>query len=61
MMCTAGFILECGFAGFPQFEKEMRHTICVGVANGAHKVVPKDKSLFSEIKYSKASLTIRLI
>ena len=41
--------------------KKMTHKIYVGASNGAHKIVPKDKSVFSEIKYSKASLTIRLI
>ena len=54
----AGFIL-----GFPRFEKKKKlpHKIYVGAPNGAHKIVPKDKYLFSEIKYSKTPLMIRLI
>ena len=57
----AGFFLERGLAGFPQFEK-MPHKIYVGAANGAHKTVPKDKYLsVFEIKYSKTSLTMILI
>ena len=56
----AGFIPERGFAGFPQFDK-MPHKIYVGAENGALKIVPKDKSLFSEIKFSKALQTIILI
>ena len=56
------FILGRGFsAGLPQFGKKRPHKIYLGAANGAHKIVHKDKSLFPEIKYSKTSLTTRLI
>ena len=56
----AEFMLEHSFVGFPQLEK-MLHKMYVDASNGAHKVVPKGKYLTSEIKYSKTSLTIRLI
>ena len=49
----AGFILECGFAGFPQFQKKSPHKIFLGMSNRVHKIVPKDKYLFSEIKEKK--------
>ena len=35
----------------------MLHKIYIGASNGAHKIVSKDKYLFSEIKYSKTLLT----
>ena len=42
-------------------KKKIPHKIYVNAANEAHKIVPKDKYLFSEIKYSTSSLTVRLI
>ena len=42
ILIFTGFILDRGFAGFPQFEK-MPHKIYVGVSNEAHKIVPKNK------------------
>ena len=36
----------------------MPHKIYVWAANGAHQIVPENKTVFSEIKYSRASLKI---
>ena len=40
---SSAFILERGFAGFPQFEEKKPHKIYFGASNGAHKIVPKNK------------------
>ena len=53
-----GLILECGFAGFPQLEK-MPHKIYIGAL--AHKIALNDRYWFSEIKYLRTPLTIRLM
>ena len=36
----------------------MNLNIHVGATNGAHKILPKDKCLFSEMQYSKTSVMI---
>ena len=49
---------DCGISAI---RKKIPNKIYVDAANGAHKIVPKGKYFFSEIKYSKTSLTVRLI
>ena len=56
----AGFILDCGLAGFPQFgKKNLKFTLPRQM--GRKKIDPRISTTFFYIKYSKTSLTTTLI
>ena len=58
---SPGFILECRFAGFPQFEKKMPHEIYVGASNGVHKIVSNFwNKVFENITDDKIDMTATL-